>query len=110
VETKEFTCIVEGVSGRGTVMCTDDILRDYKVSIDLGEIPELMRFEFDMTLVSTNPDAYVSNRITTVIGYGPSPTTRVALRQSVSQCFENTLKFLVDAIYKQHFPDVEQQA
>jgi hypothetical protein len=102
VETREFNCIVDGVKGRGAIIVPAGDVRDYQVTVDFGDLTSIMRFEFVMTMVNSNPDMYVVNRIRTVIGSGAQYTISVGDRQPLAQCFAETLKFLIAAIYKQH--------
>ncbi len=61
-----------------------------------------MRFEFVMTMVNSNPDMYVVNKIRIVIGNGAQHTINISERQSIPACFAETLKFIIKSIYKQH--------
>ena len=102
VETREFQCVVAGVSGVGAIKVPVGEIRDYEVVVDFGDLTSIMRFEFVMTMVNSNPDMYVVNKIRTVIGNGAQHTINISERQSLSACFAETLKFIVNSIYKQH--------
>src|SRR5271156_3164390 len=77
VETREFQCVVDGVNGVGAINVPTGDVRDYEVTVDFGDLTSLMRFDFTMTMVSSNPDMYVVNKIRTVIGNGAQHTLNI---------------------------------